>query len=97
MMFMLTKEDIEHLATLARISVSEDEKAQLAGQIDAVLEYVSAVSGVVTERESAPVAGELRNVMREDDGPYAGGEWSEAILANAPHKEDRYFKVEQIM
>ena len=94
---MLKKEDIEHLANLARIAISEEEKGELAGQIDSVLSYVSMISKVVTEKEAAPRAGELRNVMREDGEAYAGGEWANAILANAPHKEGGYFKVEQIM
>lgn len=99
---MLKKEDIEHLSMLARIGVSEEEKTELAGQIDAVLGYVSSVSQVVTAAASAPVADELYNVLREDDGVYLGGEYTEAILANAPHKEDLpaqaggYFKVGQI-
>ncbi|MEK7118218.1 MAG: Asp-tRNA(Asn)/Glu-tRNA(Gln) amidotransferase subunit GatC [Patescibacteria group bacterium] len=93
---MLTKEDIERLATLARIDVSEEEKKGLAKDLDAVLAYVSEVSKITTESDTVPRVGELRNVMREDADAYPGGEWSEAILANAPHKEDGYFKVGQI-
>lgn len=93
---MLQKEDIEHLATLARIAVSEEEKEAFAAQLDSVLGYVSELNKVVTIEESAPAAGELRNVMREDEAPYIGGEFTEAILANAPHKEDGYVKVGQI-
>lgn len=93
---MLTKEDIEHLATLARISVSEEEKGPFAEQLDSVLVYVSELNKVVTIEESAPEAGELRNVMRDDTAPYAGGEFTDAILENAPHKEDGYVKVGQI-
>jgi len=94
---MLKKEDILHLSALARISISEEEKTELAAEIGSVLEYVSVISGVVTEAKRAPTPGELRGVMREDVEAYSGGEWSEAILANAPHKEDGYFKVGQIM
>lgn len=93
---MLKKEDIEHLATLARISVSEEEKESFAEQLDSVLGYVSELNKVVTIEESAPEAGELRNVMRDDDMPNVGGEFTDAILENAPHKEDGYVKVGQI-
>jgi Asp-tRNA(Asn)/Glu-tRNA(Gln) amidotransferase C subunit len=34
--------------------------------------------------------------MRPDADAYAGGEYSQAILANAPHAEDGYVKVNQI-
>lgn len=94
---MLKKEDIEHLATLARISVSEEEKEAFAVQLDSVLGYVSELNKVVTIEESAPLAGELRNIMRPDENPNPGGEFTDMILANAPHKEGEYFKVSQIM
>jgi aspartyl-tRNA(Asn)/glutamyl-tRNA(Gln) amidotransferase subunit C len=94
---MLKKEDIEHLATLARISVSEEEKEAFALQLDSVLGYVSELNKVVTLEESTPKAGELRNVMRPDENPNPGGEFTDTILANAPHKEGEYFKVSQIM
>lgn len=93
---MLTKEDIEHLADLARIAVSDEEKESLANDLDSVLAYVSAVSKITTESDTTPCAATLRNVMREDRDAYTGGEWTEAILANAPHKEDGYFKVGRI-
>lgn len=94
---MLQKGDIEYLSTLARIEVSPEEKEELAERIDSVLTYVSAIAKVATEMKNDVVAGDLRNVMREDADPYPGGEWTEAILANAPHQEAGYFKVEQIM
>lgn len=93
---MLTKEDIEHLSALARVGVSEAEKEGLAKDLDSVLAYVSEVSKITTESDTIPRAGLLRNVMREDGDAYPGGEWTDAILANAPHKEDEYFKVGQI-
>ena len=94
---MLMKEDVEHLATLARISISEEEKISLPGELDAALHYVGEIGKVATAQEGTPQAGDLRNVLREDNNAYAGGEFTEMILANAPHEKDGYFKVEQIM
>ncbi len=94
---MLTKEDIEYLAALARIEISEEEKGELPGKLDPVLAYVSEISKVVTEGDTKPVAKELRNVMRPDENPNPGGEYTDAILANAPSKEDGYVKVPRIM
>lgn len=94
---MLKKEDIEHLSLLARISVSEEEKESFALQLDSVLGYVSELEKVVTAKDATPKVGELRNVLREDEVPYMGGEFTDMILANAPHKEGDYFKVSQII
>jgi aspartyl-tRNA(Asn)/glutamyl-tRNA(Gln) amidotransferase subunit C len=94
---MLKKEDIDHLATLARITVSSEEKEDFVRELDAILAYVSELGGVVTKEDVAPKVGILRNALRADENPYAGGEFTEAILANAPHVEDGYVKVGQIM
>jgi len=94
---MLKKEDIEHLSTLARITVSDEEKEAFVSQLDAVLEYVSELGEVATKGDTTPRAGALRNALRADENPYAGGEFTEAILANAPQVENGYVKVGQIM
>lgn len=94
---MLKKEDIEHLSVLARIAVSEEEKEPFAAQLDSVLVYVSELNKVATTLELTPNRGELRNVLRKDEHPNVGGEYTDAILTNAPHKEDGYVKVSRIM
>lgn len=94
---MLKKEDIEHLSALARVTVSDEEKAAFAPQLDAILAYVSELGKVVTKEDATPKAGVLRNALRADENPHVGGEFTEAILANAPHVENGYVKVGQIM
>jgi aspartyl-tRNA(Asn)/glutamyl-tRNA(Gln) amidotransferase subunit C len=93
----LTRGDIENLSILARIEVSEEEKDALANSLGSVISYVSEISKVVTEKDPKPVAGELRNVMREDGAPRQGGGFTDAILRNAPDTEDGYFKVKRII
>ena len=93
---MLKREDIDHLATLARITLSEEEKVELPKQLEAILSYVSEISTVATEEDAIPRAGALRNVMRPDEKPREGGEFTDSILENAPHKQDGYIKVQQI-
>lgn len=96
-MSRLTKADIEHLAALARIEISEEEKDELAGRLGSVLAYVSEIATIATETGAEPVPGPLRNVMRDDANARAGGEFTEAILANAPAVEDGYVKVKRIL
>lgn len=93
---MLKRDDIEHLALLARISLSKEEKDEFTIELDSVLSYVGEIATVATEADAIPRAGELRNRMREDVEPYAGGGWSAAIIENAPDVEDGYVKVKQI-
>lgn len=96
-MSQLTKADIEHLAALARIEISEEEKDELAGRLGSVLRYVSEIAKIATETGATPVPGELRNVLRDDTNARAGGEFTDAILANAPKVEDGYIKVKRIL
>ena len=93
---MLTRDDIDHLATLARLEVSDEEKIAFATALAPILAYVSDVSGVETTESGLPPVGVLRNVMRRDDAPRAGGTFTDAILKNAPRSEDGYVRVKQI-
>lgn len=94
---MLKKEDVEHLAALARIELSDAEMEEVATKLSPVLNYVSEISKVVTEENAEARVGKLRNVMRPDGEANVGGEYTDAILKNAPRSQDGYFKVSQIM
>jgi aspartyl-tRNA(Asn)/glutamyl-tRNA(Gln) amidotransferase subunit C len=91
----MKKEDIDKLAKLSRLSLTDDEKEKLASEFDSILGYVSeiekvSVGGRVLE------AGALRNVMREDGEPHESGLYTKAILDDAPDTEDGYLKVKQV-
>lgn len=93
---MITKEEIEKLANLARISLSEDEKASLRKDIDGILEYVGQI------KETSLVAGEfwepaVRNVMREDVVINKPGLNTEVLVNSAPKHENGYVKVKKIL
>lgn len=88
--------DVEHLAGLARIAVSDSEKELLRHDLEEILAYVSQVAKVTAEL-GAPAAGELRNVMREDGEPHAGGMFTEVILKQAPTREGNRISVKKIM
>jgi len=88
--------DVEHLAGLARIAVSDDEKKILQHDLEEILGYVSQVTKVVAEL-GKPEAGELRNVMRDDINPHEGGTYTEDILKQAPSREGNRVFVKKIM
>lgn len=93
---MITKEEIKHLADLARIEAPENELDRLTSQIDSILNYVGQINKAVSG-EIKKEAGDLRNIMRSDMVTVEPGEYTEAILANAPQKEGKYFKVKKIL
>ena len=93
---MITKDDINNLAVLARLEVSDEEKIEFAEALGPILAYVGEVSKVATALDEQLRVGALRNVMREDVEPYLGGGFTDAILKNAPHTENGYVRVKQI-
>lgn len=93
---MLTKEQVEHVALLARLELTEEEKEKYATQLSAILEYAEALNRLDTENvpPTAHVL-PLQNVFREDR--VCEHLPNEKALANAPQKEGNCFKVPRIL
>ncbi len=91
----MKKEDLDKLAKLSRLSLTDEEKEKLALEFDSILGYVSEIEKV-SVGERVLEAGLLRNIMREDGEPHESGLYTEAILNNAPDTEDGYLKVKQV-
>ncbi|MBU4536878.1 Asp-tRNA(Asn)/Glu-tRNA(Gln) amidotransferase subunit GatC [Patescibacteria group bacterium] len=89
-------QDIENLANLCRIELSDDEKQELLGEMDSILGFVDQIQKVET-KDLKVEAGDVRNIMREDENPYIGGEFTDDILAEAPEIQDNYIKVKKIL
>lgn len=92
----ISREDVAHLASLARISLSEDELDRLGAELPAILDHVAAVqeaAGDDVEPMSHPVP--ISNVFRVDE-PRPSLTPDEA-LAGAPESEEQRFSVPQIL
>ena len=88
--------DIEKLAKLARIELTEDEKKTFANDLEKILEYVGQIKEVATEDKPAEV-GDIFNVLREDGVTHESGQFTEKILAQAPETQDGFIKVKKIL
>lgn len=88
--------DVEHLAGLARIAISEEEKKILQRDLEEILGYVS-TTGIGVGPSEYILEEELRNVMREDTEPHASGKFTEDILSQAPVREGNRISVKKIM
>lgn len=96
---MVSKEDIENLAALARIKLSDTEIISLQKDVSSILDYVGQVSAVAEESESkrTPL---VHNVMRDDvlhtaDSALAGKR--DAILAELPRRDGDFAIVRKII
>lgn len=92
----LTSDDVARLGALARIQLTEQECAELAPELDVILESVRSVSEVAG-RDVPPAthAIEMTNVFRADD--VTPSLTPEEALSGAPVQEDGRFRVPQIL
>jgi aspartyl-tRNA(Asn)/glutamyl-tRNA(Gln) amidotransferase subunit C len=94
---MLEIKDIEHLAKLARIELSEDEKKSLLKEVDPILGYVSQIKEVAATGSEEKKAAEHRNITRADTHAYAHGRNTKEIVEDFPEQKDNYLKVKKIL
>ena len=93
---MITIKEVEHVAKLARLALSEEEKTKFADQMGKILDYFNQLNEVdTTDIEPMTMPIPIKNVMREDIVEKAQNR--ERILANAPEEEDGYFRVPKII
>lgn len=97
---MLSKKEVEKIAELARLGISEKEKEKFAGDLSSVLGYVQKLSEVDIEKVK-PITGgtSLESVMRKDDETkcISDSQMREQILSASPNRQDDYFKVPSIL
>ena len=92
----ISKENIEHIASLARLSLMEEEKDLFGSQLSSILNYMEKLNELdTTDVEPTSHVLPLSNVMRDDvSGPSIQ---REDALMNAPDHTDKFFRVPKII
>jgi len=94
----MTKEEVEHLAKLARIELSEAEVETFTTEISAILEYVSTVQDIAGDDVgAAPTVGVHHNIFRKDEVTNEPNSYTDALLAEMPQTEGRFMVVKKIL
>ncbi len=92
---MITIKDVEHVAKLARLELTEEEKELYTKQLGDVLKYVDQMNEVdTTNVKPMTQVIDFVNVMRDDEVVYE--QTKEELMANAPEEEHGFFKVPKI-
>jgi len=92
----LSREEVLHIARLARIALTEAEITRLGEQLSNLLEHFEVLQGVDTGGVPPTAQSvELRSVMREDI--IAPSLPAEDVLANAPRREGDCFRVRAVL
>ena len=93
---MISREEVQHVARLARLHLTDEEAERMREQLDAILAYIDKlreldVEGVEPTAHAVP----LVNVMRDD--ALAPCLPQEQALANAPDRANEFFRVPRII
>ena len=92
----ISLENVEHVAKLARLYLSDEEKHDMVDQLNKVLTFAEHINAVDTT-DVAPTSHVLnvQNVMREDVvKPSLDREW---VLKNAPDSDEGQFRVPAVL
>ena len=92
----ISKEEIEHIAVLARLSLSGEEKELFGSQLSSILDYMEKLNELDTKGiEPTSHVLSLSNVMR-DDIPRLSIPKEDALM-NAPDHTEKFFRVPKII
>lgn len=91
---MVSKEDVERLAALARLEVSPVEVEKLSTQMTDIVSFVSHVQEI---SDTVDPEHTHRNVFREDGEPHEAGIHTETLLKNAPTSNGTHIVVPKII
>ncbi|CAM3323824.1 Asp-tRNA(Asn)/Glu-tRNA(Gln) amidotransferase subunit GatC [Paenibacillus lupini] len=92
----ITIKDVEHVANLARLELTNEEKEQFTGQLNAILKYAEKLDSLNTDNvEPTSHVLPITNVMREDVTRESLP--IEKVLLNAPDEEDGQIKVPAVL
>ena len=84
--------DVAHVATLARLGLSDDERQRFGEQLSVILEHISMLQSIDTSDLPATArVGDEVNALRVDKSRESIP--AEAALSGAPEREGDYFKV----
>lgn len=88
--------DVEHLANLSRVAISDSEKEELKNDLEEILSFVSQIKEASVETIN-PDVGTHYNVMRDDEHSHEAGIFSEDLLSSALSRKENYVVVKKIL
>ncbi len=91
----ITREEVRHIALLARLPLSEEEEAAFTAQLDHILDAFADLARLDTTAVPPTTQTDLATPFRDDVVSTTPD--ADAWLANAPAREGRHFKVPKII
>ena len=92
----ISKQEVEHIAHLARLELDEGLKETMSEQLSHILDYIDTLKAVNVEGVTpASGAAFMNNVLREDETVPSPG--PDVTLANAPERDDDFYLVPRVV
>ncbi len=92
----IDRETVDHVALLARLNLSEEERAKLQEQLSAILEHINVIAEADTSEVPATASVLPARNVTSPDIPRPSYP-RDLLLANAPSTEDGYFRVRAVL
>jgi len=92
----ITVKDVEYVANLAKLELSEEEKKRFQKELDNIIKYIDQLNELDTQ--DVPITSHvfpLQNVLRKDE--VLPSLSPDEALANAPEKKEGFFKVPKVI
>ena len=92
----ITIKEVEHVARLARLELTDEEKERMRAQLDSILTYIDKLNELDTSAvEPTSHVLPIMNIFRDDEVRSSLSQ--EETLANAPDRQDLFFRVPRIL
>jgi len=88
----LSLEEVEHIAKLARLELTDAQKTRYRGQLEAILDHVAKLQELDTQKVIPTASGSIGEMQLRPDEPRPGLAKDE-LLKNAPKEEGGQFKI----
>ncbi len=93
---MISKEDVQHIAKLARLELTQQETEQMQKDMSAILDYFDLLKKAPKPKTAAKTTKAKANVLRTDKAMDRVAGLAGDLVNAAPDKKEGYFKVKAI-
>jgi len=95
---MISKENVKHIAELARLGLSEKEINEMQKELSSILDYFEKIKKIdVSKIEPTSHSVKVENVMRKDEKVSGKSEHKKELVDLAPDSEKGYIKVKSVL
>lgn len=93
---MITKDEVRHIAKLARLELTEQETEKMQEDLSAILDYFKLLEKVPKPSPVVRTTGLKENVVRKDEVIGKPASLANNLIAAAPNRKDEYIKVKTV-